>query len=60
MCLKGGLHPKDEIALQNEKKAMEENNAIYERSEGEFNSNDNHLGNIRVNFEEDDDEEDDK
>lgn len=60
MYLKGGLHPRDEIAIMNVRKAMEEDEAIYGRPEVEFNSNDNQLGNISSNFYDDDDDEEDE
>lgn len=61
MYLKGGLHPRDEMAIMNVRKEMEEDEAIYGRPEIEFNSNDNQLGISRVdiNFDEDDDDDDD-
>jgi len=57
---KGGIHPLEEKALD-DRKEMEEDEAIYGRPEIEFNINDNQLGVSRVdiNFDEDDDEDDD-
>lgn len=58
--MKGGLHPRDEIAMMNDRKEMEEEEAIYGRTEMEFNSNDIQLeiSRVDVNFDEDDDDED--
>ncbi|XP_029342351.1 serine/threonine-protein phosphatase 6 regulatory subunit 3 isoform X1 [Acyrthosiphon pisum] len=58
-CL-GGIHPREEKALD-DRKEMEEDEAIYGRPETEFNINDNQLGVSRVdiNFDEDDDDDDD-
>ncbi|XP_022173442.1 serine/threonine-protein phosphatase 6 regulatory subunit 3 [Myzus persicae] len=58
-CL-GGIHPREEKALD-DRKEMEEDEAIYGRPEIEFNINDNELGVSRVdiNFDEDDDDDDD-
>jgi len=57
---KGGLHPRDEIAIMTIRKEMEEEEAIYERPEIEFSNNDNQLGVSRVdiNFDEDNDDDD--
>ncbi|XP_050539705.1 serine/threonine-protein phosphatase 6 regulatory subunit 3-B [Daktulosphaira vitifoliae] len=58
-CL-GGLHPRDEIAIMNVRKEIDEDEAIYGRPGIEFNSNDNQLGisRIDINFDDDDDEGD--
>jgi len=60
-CL-GGLHPRDEMALMNDRKEMEEDEAIYGRHEIEFSNNDNQLGisRVNINFDEDDDDDDNK
>jgi len=57
---KGGIHPREEKALD-DRKEMEEDEAIYGRPGTEFNINDNQLGVSRVdiNFDEDDDDDDD-
>ncbi|KAE9532354.1 hypothetical protein AGLY_009977 [Aphis glycines] len=59
-CL-GGIHPREEKALD-DRKEMEEDEAIYGRPETElFNINDNLLGvsRVEINFDEDDDDDDD-
>lgn len=58
--LKGGLHPRDEMAIMNIRKGMEEEEGIYGRPEIEFSNNDNQLGVSRVdiNFDEDNDDND--
>lgn len=58
-CL-GGLHPRDEMAIMNIRKEMEEEEAIYGRPEIEFSNSDNQLGVSRVdiNFDEDNDDDD--
>jgi len=64
--LKGGLHPRDEMAIMNIRKEMEEEEAIYGRPEIEFSNNDNQFGvsrvdiNFGVDNDEDDDEDDNK
>lgn len=60
MYFKGGIHPREEKALD-DRKEMEEDEAIYGLPETEFNINDNQLGVSRVdiNFDEDDDDDDD-
>lgn len=57
--MKGGLHPRDEIAMMNDRKEMEEEEAIYGGPEMEFNSNDIQLeiSRVNVNFDEDDDDD---
>jgi len=58
-CL-GGIHPREEKALD-DRKEMEEDEAIYGRPEIEFNINDNIIGvsRVEINFDEDDDDDDD-
>ncbi|XP_025202577.1 serine/threonine-protein phosphatase 6 regulatory subunit 3 isoform X2 [Melanaphis sacchari] len=58
-CL-GGIHPREEKALD-DRKEMEEDEAIYGRPEIEFNINDNLVGisRVEINFDEDDDDDDD-
>lgn len=54
------MHPRDEIAMVNVGKEIEEEEAIYGRPEMEFNSHDIQLGISRVdiNFDENDDDDD--
>ncbi|KAL5244738.1 hypothetical protein ACI65C_012148 [Semiaphis heraclei] len=58
-CL-GGIHPREEKALD-DRKEMEEDEAIYGRPEIGFNINENQLGidRVDINFDEDDDDDDD-
>lgn len=60
MYLKGGLHPREEMAMLNVRKELEDDEEIYERSEIEFNSNDQlGISRVDINFDEVDDDEDD-